>query len=97
MRDDCSWCGKDTAGGPVFTLSASFNEKGKSFAEEEGYIDEFKFSDGKEIWVMITGEKSPAKNNGQDMLFMCCSNKCARKLKEKLKAEKDFLDSISFF
>ncbi|ADQ14118.1 hypothetical protein [Halanaerobium hydrogeniformans] len=71
MRNDCCWCGKDTTGGPVFSLSASFNEKGQSLTEEEGYIKDLKTSDGKEVWTMITGEKSPAKK--MDRICSLCA------------------------
>ncbi|MCC3145706.1 hypothetical protein LJ207_10260 [Halanaerobium sp. Z-7514] len=97
MRNDCCWCGQDTRGGEVFSLSASFNEKAEDLAEDEGYIEELKLNDGREIWTIITGKKSPAKKQGQDMLFMCCSNNCARNLKQQLIDDKEFLDSIDFF
>ncbi len=96
MRNDCCWCGKDTSQGPVVTLSATFNEKGRFFEKEEGYIKELSLTVGKEVWTIITGKNSPAKREDKDMLFMCCSRECALELKQALDADKEFLDSINF-
>lgn len=96
MRYDCCWCGKDTADKPVFTLSAKFNEKGQSLSKKDGYIKELPLLINENVWVIIVGDNSPAKKQGSDMLFMCCSKKCGFELREALESEKDFLDSIKF-
>jgi len=95
MRNDCCWCGKDTSQGPVVTLSAKFNESGRFLERENGYIKELSLTTGKEIWAIITGKNSPAKIKNQDILFMCCSKKCAFDLKQALDEDEEFLDSIN--
>ena len=95
MRSDCCWCGKDTSNKPVVTLSAKFNEKGKTLEKKDGYIKELPLLSNENVWVIIVGDDSPAKKQGSDMLFMCCSRKCALELREALESEKDFLDSIN--
>ena len=95
MRNDCSWCGKDTSNKPVFTLSAKFNEKGKALEKKDGYIKELPLLSNGNVWVIITGKNSPAKKQGNDMLFMCCSRRCGLEVREALESEKDFLASIN--
>jgi len=80
---------------PVFSLSAKFNKKGKSLEKEDSYIMDLPLILNDHVWVIITGKKSPAKKQGNDMIFMCCSKKCVFELREALESEKDLLDFVN--
>ncbi len=51
-------------------------------------------ADYKSVWTIITDNNSGAKNAGNDMVFMLCSEECGHELREILQADISFVDGI---
>ena len=44
-------------------------------------------SEEKSVFAMVTAQDSEAKNDGKDVMFLVCSEKCGKKLKKVLEKE----------
>ncbi len=49
---------------------------------------------GREIECMVTADGSQARNEGWDLIFMVCSEKCGKELKKLLEKEEDLFEEI---
>jgi hypothetical protein len=90
----CAWCGKDVPdecelfgvgaklrGGMEFTSNPS----------ESGFFMPVSIA-GKMVPAVVTGADSDARREGNELMFMTCSEACAQALREALLAEKEVID-----
>ena len=84
----CACCGNEiTEFMEVFGLGAKLNPD-VDLSEYEGHCIEIDLaSEDMSVYMMITGRGSEAKNEGKDAMFLVCSEKCAKKLKNILGKE----------
>lgn len=84
----CSWCGmriKDNT--PVFGLGGR-KRPGVDLTEYEGSAVLISLATvPKKVICMVTAEDSPAKADGNDFMFMTCSEACASEMKSTMAAE----------
>ena len=81
----CAWCQSHiTDHMEVFGLGAKLKSN-VDLSEYEGHCIEIGLtSEEKSVYMMVTGQGSEAKNEGKDAMFLVCSEKCAKKLKNVL-------------
>lgn len=91
----CAWCNKSIdKDAPVYGFGIQFRV-GVELTEYEGKIIELSIlTVNKNVPMVITTEGSDAKNDGHDAMFMTCSNKCGKEMKEVLLREKLIGDMI---
>ena len=84
----CAWCRKRVSKGkPVYGLGAKAR-KNVDLSEYEGSAIEITIvTQDKLVPMIVAGADSEAKRDGKDFLFMACSMKCAREMKEALQDE----------
>jgi hypothetical protein len=84
----CAWCESHiTEYMEVFGFGAKLKPD-VDLSEYEGHCIQIGLlSEGKSIYMMVTGQGSEAKNEGKDAMFLVCSEKCAKKLKNVLEEE----------
>ena len=71
----------------VFGLGAKLNPD-VDMSEYQGHCIEIELaSEDMSVYMMVTGQGSEAKNEGKDAMFLVCSEKCAKKLKNVLEKE----------
>lgn len=71
----------------VFGLGAKLNPD-VDMSEYEGHCIEIDLASADmSVYMMVTGRGSEAKNEGKDAMFLVCSEKCAKKLKNVLEKE----------
>ena len=84
----CAWC-RDYISDDmeVFGLGAKLDSK-VDLSEYEGHCIQIDLvSASKPVYMIVTAPDSDAKNDGKDGMFLVCSEKCLKKLKNSL--EKD--------
>jgi len=91
----CAWCKKnipeDTE---VFGISAKV-KKDIDIKGKEGEIISLHFATkNKDVQAVVVTKDSPAKKEGYDLVFMACSQKCAKSLKSALNAEIKLFDDV---
>lgn len=84
----CSWCrNKISDEMEVFCLGAKLSP-GTDLSGYQSHCIEIELaSEKKQVCMMVTAKDSQARNEGNDGMFMVCSEKCGRDLKKRL--EKD--------
>jgi hypothetical protein len=84
----CSWCMKKIKDDrECFGLSVKFVE-GVDFKKEEGTITSvFLLSRNTSVPMIVVAEDSEAKKQGQDGIFVLCSDKCGLKMKKTINEE----------
>ncbi len=89
----CAWCGKKiNEESPVYGFGIKFRP-GVNLSEYEGKIIELSIiTQNKNVPMMITKDGSDAKIDGNDAMFMTCSNECGNKMGEILLHEKSIGD-----
>jgi len=94
----CAWCKKKIPKNcEVFGLGAKVG-KGIDLKGQEGeIISLFLVLADKTVPATVTTFNSEAKKNGYDLMFMTCSQSCAKSLKNNLQKEKDLLLEIIKF
>jgi len=97
----CAWCRKRIHDNrEVFGFGAKI-KKEANFSEYEGNaIRLMLLSEDRGVPMMVTTEGSEAKKNGNDVMFMVCSEKCGKEMKTALKREKsvgDVFAGIHYF
>lgn len=86
----CSWCGK-----MVSEDSEVFSVPGKAAAgvdlrsQEGNFIPVHLSLTRKTAYVFVTTSDSEAKRQGQDLVFVACSKRCAESLRDTLREEID--------
>jgi hypothetical protein len=84
----CTWCHSQiTDHMEVLGLGAKLNPDVDLSAYESHCIQIGLVSDEKPVFMMVTVEGSEAKANGNDGMFLVCSEKCGKKLKSVLENE----------
>ena len=93
LPDRCAFCnakiGDDCE---VFTIGAKTHDIFDLSGAEGTVIEIHSLVLDKSIYAMVPTSDSQAKKDGNDMLFMLCSEDCAFELKEALTLEKDLAD-----
>jgi len=97
----CAWCGNRIDDDlEVFGFGARIRP-GIDLSEYEGEAIELKLlTKDRSVPMMVTSESSEAKRDGNDMMFMVCSEKCGKEMKAALEEEKsvgDMFDGIQGF
>ncbi|CAG7630310.1 hypothetical protein PAECIP111802_01623 [Paenibacillus allorhizosphaerae] len=84
----CSWCMKKIKEDKeCFGLSVKFVE-GLNLKEDEGTIKSiFLTTRNTSVPMIVVAEDSEAKKQGQDGIFVLCSDKCGIKMKKALNEE----------
>jgi len=84
----CSWCMKKIKEDKeCFGLSVKFVE-GLDLKQDEGTIQSiFLISRNTSVPMIVVAEDSEAKKQGQDGIFVLCSNDCGLKMKKTLNEE----------
>ena len=71
----------------VFGLGAKLKPD-VDLSEYQGHCIEINLaSEDMSVYMMVTGRGSEAKNEGKDAMFLVCSEKCVKKLKNILEKE----------
>jgi hypothetical protein len=65
-----------------------------SLANQQGHILDLDLLDGRTLYAIVPTRDSEAKQDGADMLFMVCSEKCGRDLKRDLEADKSLIEEV---
>jgi hypothetical protein len=84
----CAWCRSriydDTV---VFGFGAKLRPN-VDLSEYEGHCIEIgQVAEEKPLYMMVTAKDSEAKKKGKDCMFLVCSEKCGKKLKNVLEKE----------
>lgn len=84
----CAWCKKNIPEDvEVFGISAKVR-KGVDIKGKEGKIIPLHLATKKkDVQAVVVTKNSPAKKEGYDLVFLSCSQKCAKSLKTALSAE----------
>lgn len=87
-ENTCAWCKKKmNEDAEVFGISAKV-KKGVDIKGKEGkFISLHLVTKNKDVQGVVVTKDSPAKKEGYDLVFMACSQKCAKSLKTALSAE----------
>jgi hypothetical protein len=93
----CGWCGRAIAEDqPVFSAGAKARP-GVDLSGQEGQVLElFLRQANKTILAAVPGRGSPARREGKDLLFMCCSQRCSQSLTEAFQSEIDLGKRLGF-
>ena len=84
----CAWCANQIGDHmEVFGFGAQFKSNVDLSEFESHCIQVDLVSEEKSVYMMVTVQGSEAKNEGNDGMFLVCSENCAKKLKRVL--EKD--------
>ena len=88
FQTTCGWCGKEIpAGTPVFGAGARVRS-GIDLSSREGQILELVLMlPKKTVLAGVTTSDSLAKADGKDLMFMACSERCARDLQRAVERE----------
>ncbi len=90
----CAWCGNAIPeGDEVFGAGAKIRE-GIDLVQgsgREGFLMEVTIA-GRRVPTIVTGKNSEARKQGNDLMFMTCSIKCAEELKAALERERDIIE-----
>jgi hypothetical protein len=97
----CAWCGKRIADDlEVYGFGARIRPD-IDLSEHEGEAIELTLlTKDRSVPMMVTSEASEAKRDGNDLMFMVCSEQCGKEMKAALEEEKalgDMLDRIQCF
>ncbi len=90
----CAWCGKDVPEEcDLFAVGAKLRG-GIEFTNNHsdmGFFMPISIA-GKMVPAIVTGLASDARKDGNDLMFMTCSEVCAQALRQALIAEKEVID-----
>jgi hypothetical protein len=93
-QSSCAWCGKDIPEeGEVFAVGAAL-KGAMEFTSSQGGVNFFMpvTVGGKVVPAMVTAADSEARQQGNDLMFMTCSETCAQKLRDSLRQEKELVE-----
>ncbi|MBC7230613.1 MAG: hypothetical protein H5T74_09530 [Actinobacteria bacterium] len=88
----CAWCRKKIpSGAEVYGLGVRLKEELR-YREAVGKASVVHLpAGGRELECMVTADGSQARQEGWDIIFMTCSEKCGRELKNLLEEERQRL------
>ncbi len=91
----CAWCQKRIPkDSEVFSLGTKVKPEFNLKNQEGGAMQMFLATTGKMVFAIVPTSDSQAKRDGNDLIFMICSQSCGRALKKALQEELDFIDKI---
>jgi hypothetical protein len=90
LLQTCAWCNRQlSAEEETYGFGARSNPN-LVLRNSEGEFVTLKLSlTEKTIIALVAPEESPAKEAGYDLLFLTCSEQCAKELKDALDLERD--------
>jgi hypothetical protein len=89
----CAGCGKRLSPNTErFSLGAAVKATVDLTQHEGGFLPIFLSKTSRSIVAIVPTHTSQAKRDGNDLLFVLCSQACGLKLKEKLKQELDMIE-----
>ena len=93
--DHCAWCqSKIDEGGEVFGFGARL-KPGVDLSEIQGQIIPiYLFKIDKTVPAMVPPGDSPAKQDGNDLYFLVCSEECAIVMKRVIDKELDMIEEM---
>jgi hypothetical protein len=95
FKNICAWCSKVISeDSEAFGLGAKIRSAINVKDKEGTIIPLTLIRANKTIPAMVTTSNSEAKREGHDIMFIACSNDCAKLLKKTLQKEKEIIDSI---
>ena len=84
----CAWCQSQINDHmEVLGLGAKLNPDADLSEYESHCIQIILVSEEKPVYMMVTAKGSEARNNGNDGMFLICSERCGKKLKSVLEKE----------
>jgi hypothetical protein len=84
----CAWCANQINDHmEVFGFGAQFKSNVDLSEFESHCIQIDLVSEGKPVYMMVSVQGSEAKNEGNDGMFLVCSENCGKKLKHGLEQE----------
>ena len=84
----CAWCQNQINDHmEVLGLGAKLNPDTDLSEYESHCIQIALVSEEKPVYMMVTAQGSEAKNDGNDCMFLICSDSCGKKLKSVLEKE----------
>lgn len=92
----CAWCTKDIIEGEdVFGFGAKASH-GVDLNGKEGEFVSLKLAlRDQEIFALVPAESSAPRAEGYDLVFITCSEDCAKSLKDALELERDVFENDS--
>ena len=95
LPNKCAWCEKDIPEGiGVYGMGVKMRP-GTELAEFEGGVIPITFATRrKTVYAIVPPAGSDARNDGNDMMFMTCSQKHAELLKQALEEDKVLGDQL---
>ena len=89
----CAWCEKPIDDDrEVFGFGAKIRP-GADLSEYEGEAIELRLvTNDRTLPMMVTSEDSEAKRDGNDVMFLVCSEECGKEMKAALEEEKSLGD-----
>ncbi len=91
----CAWCGKEIdEESAVYAFGIKF-QPGVDLTEYEGKLIALSIiTKDKKVPMLVTTEDSEAKEDGNDAMFMTCSNECGMEMRDILMEEKSIGDML---
>ncbi len=84
----CAWCQNQINDHmEVLGLGAKLSPDADLSEYESHCIQIILVSEEKPVYMMVTAQGSEARNNGNDGMFLICSERCGKKLKSVLEKE----------
>ena len=84
----CAWCQSHISDDmEVFGFGAKLKPNVNLSEYESHCIQIALVSEEKPVYMMVTAQGSEARNNGNDGMFLICSERCGKKLKSVLEKE----------
>jgi uncharacterized protein (DUF1778 family) len=93
-KSTCSWCGLDIPEEKeVFAVGATLRGA-IEFTSDQSSMSFFMpvAIGGKVVPAVVTASDSEARQQGNDLMFMTCSEACAEQLRDALREEKELID-----
>lgn len=84
----CAWCQNEINDHmEVLGLGAKLNPDTDLSEYESHCVQIVLVSEEKPVYMMVTAQGSEARNNGNDCMFLICSERCSKNLKSVLEKE----------
>ena len=84
----CTWCRDQINEDSEITCVGAMLKPANDLSEYQSHCIELDLgAEKKQVCMMVTAKGSEAQNAGNDGLFMVCSDKCGRQLKQALKKD----------
>ena len=95
LMNTCAWCQKNIPDNiEVFGMGAKIRQ-GINLKQKEGQFLKLSLMDDRTIHAFVATDGSKAKENGYDLMFMACSEECAKDMRNALQEGIDFIGEIN--